>query len=150
MNDKITYRIHLKIDQLSSCQGDHHLSLIHCTFYNRFLSRSLPLIDSLVCSYMSNAIRIYLVSDQKETGLYQCDSLLSMSPSPLRLVTLVRVEPLHLSCPLWVNDKKELPGPRQVNLEQVHICNVHFKSLKLINVSTGANTKMKGQRKVIK
>ena len=62
MNDKITYRIHLKIDQLSSCQGNHHLSLVHSTFHNRFLPRGLPLIDSLVCSYMPNAIRIHLQS----------------------------------------------------------------------------------------
>lgn len=60
VNNKITYGVHLKIDQLASCQGNYYLSLVHCTFHNCFLSRGLPLIDSLVCSDVPNAIRIHL------------------------------------------------------------------------------------------
>lgn len=60
MSGRITYGVHFKIDQLSSCEGDHHLSLVDCTFHNRLLPRSLPLIDSLVCSDVPNPIRIHL------------------------------------------------------------------------------------------
>lgn len=85
MNGKITYRIHLKIDQLSSCQGDHHLSLVHSTFHNRFLPRGLPLIDSLVCPYVPNAIRIHLESATRRKSTLAMWSFPQHDPHPYQM-----------------------------------------------------------------
>lgn len=58
-----SYRVHLEVDQLPSSEGDNHLSLVHGTSKDRFFTRSLPLVYTLVCSDMTDTIWVHLRGD---------------------------------------------------------------------------------------
>lgn len=55
-----TYGIHFEVDEFPSGESDHNLTLIDRAFYDGLLTRCLPFVDTLICSYMTYTIRIYL------------------------------------------------------------------------------------------
>lgn len=55
-----SHRVHFKVDQLSSCEGDDHLSLIDSTADDGLLARSLPLIHTLVCTDVTDPVWVDL------------------------------------------------------------------------------------------
>jgi len=64
-NKVLSYRVHLKVDQLPSGEGDDNLSLVHCAADNGFLARSLPLIHTLVRTDVANPVWVHL---ERESG----------------------------------------------------------------------------------
>lgn len=64
----ISYRVHFKVDQLPSCEGDNHLSLIHSTADNSFFTGSLPLIHTLVCSDVTDTVWVHLYKQPEDQG----------------------------------------------------------------------------------
>lgn len=61
-----SYRVHFKVDQLPSREGDNHLPLVHSTADNCLFARSLPLIHTFVCSDVSDTIWVNLVGEEIE------------------------------------------------------------------------------------
>lgn len=61
----LVYRVHFKVDQLSSSQCNDHLPLVYGTSHNCLLSWGLPLINTLICSDMANAIWVDLGGKKK-------------------------------------------------------------------------------------
>lgn len=65
-----TYRVHLKINQLSSSQCYHYLSLVHSTFHNCFLPWCLPFVHPLICSDVPDAIWVHLKGKRSHSLLH--------------------------------------------------------------------------------
>lgn len=55
-----TYGVHLEVDELPSGQSDHHLPLVDGALHNDLLPRSLPLVDSLIGTDVTDSIGIDL------------------------------------------------------------------------------------------
>ena len=60
-----SYRVHLKVDKLPSCECDNNLSLVHSAANNSFFARSLPLVYTLVCSDVADTVWVHLYGDRK-------------------------------------------------------------------------------------
>lgn len=59
----LSYRVHLKVDQLSPGECDNNLSLVHGAADNGFLAWSLPLIHTLVRSDVANTVWVHLYGE---------------------------------------------------------------------------------------
>ena len=55
-----TYGVHLEVDEFSAGEGDDDLPLVDCALHDVLLSRSLPLVHTLVCADVSNTVWVYL------------------------------------------------------------------------------------------
>lgn len=60
---KDTYGIHFKVDEFPSSESDHNLTLIYRALYDGLLARSLPFVDTLICTDVTYTVRIYLKAD---------------------------------------------------------------------------------------
>lgn len=61
------YHVHFKVDQLSTDESNDHLPLIDSTPGDMLLPMCLPLVDTLVCLNVTNALRVHL-SRKTEAG----------------------------------------------------------------------------------
>lgn len=57
---KLSRLVHFEIDHLSTSKGNNNLSQIYGTPDDGFLTRSLPFVDTLICSDVANSIRVDL------------------------------------------------------------------------------------------
>lgn len=55
-----TYRVHFKVDKLSTRQGNYNLSLVHSASNDGFLIRRFPLVDSSIRSNVPDAVWVNL------------------------------------------------------------------------------------------
>jgi hypothetical protein len=55
-----TYRIHLEVDQFSSSEGDHDLTLVDSALHDGLFAWCLPFVDTLIRSNVTYTVRIYL------------------------------------------------------------------------------------------
>lgn len=65
-NNLLPYRVHLKVDQLPTSEGDDYLPLVHSTADNSFFTRSFPLVHTLVCSDVTDTIWVNLYGGGSE------------------------------------------------------------------------------------
>ena len=55
-----THRVHFKVDKFATSEGYHNLTLIDGTLDDVTFARSLPLVDTLICTYMTNTVGVDL------------------------------------------------------------------------------------------
>ena len=55
-----THWVHLKVDELTPCEGNDHLPQVDGALGDVFLARCSPLVHTLVCSDVTDAIWVDL------------------------------------------------------------------------------------------
>lgn len=64
----LSYRVHFKVDQLSSSEGDDHLPLVHGAADDCLFAGSLPLVHTLVGSDVADTVWVYLRGEAEGRG----------------------------------------------------------------------------------
>ena len=63
--ERCSHQVHLEVDQLPSSEGDDHLMVVEGTLRYGSLARGLPLVDSLVCTDVSDSLRVHLTGTDR-------------------------------------------------------------------------------------
>ena len=64
-----SYRIHLEVDEFATRQRDDHLPLVDRAAHDVLLAGCAPLVDALVCSDVTNTVRINLQTNHRHQQL---------------------------------------------------------------------------------